>query len=239
MKQHQTTTPATILVLTPHPGTHELIRQGLADTPHRVMSQTSASPETTGHGMKQPPELVVLEMEGDGHDVTNVMRAGAPVVMVTRRGSQDVEAALEAGAQDCIADPWQPSEVRARVEATLRRSRSKAPRERITLGKLHIDRDGWKVTVAGTRVELRPTEFRLLWELAANAGKTLLQEELARRVWQGQDIRTDNVRVQIKNLRRKLGDDARDQQQCLIRTVKGAGYRMAAPAEHAANGRTT
>ena len=239
MKRDESTTPATILVAARHPGTHELIRQGLADTPHRVRHQTSGFPGTIGNGMEPPPDLVVLEMEGDDRDVTNVMRAEAPVVMVTRRGSRDVAAALEAGAQDCIADPWQPSEVWARVGAALRRNQHQAHRERITLGTLHIDREGWKVTLAGRRVELRPTEFRMLWELAANAGRTMEQEELAQRVWQGQDIRLNNVRVQVKNLRRKLGEDARDQQQGLIQTVKGTGYRLAAPAEHAANGRTT
>ena len=89
----------------------------------------------------------------------------------------------------------------------------------------YLDRS---VTVADRPVKLTPTEYKLLLELSINAGRVRTYDQLLERVW-GEDSEGDaqRVRTTVKDLRRKLGDDARN--PVYIFTESGVGYRMAAP----------
>ena len=96
------------------------------------------------------------------------------------------------------------------------------------LGDLTIDYDERAVTVAGRPVQLTPTEYKLLCELSINAGRVVEHRQLLDRVW-GSEYSGDTriVRVFVKDIRKKLGDDARN--PTYIFTLSRVGYRMARP----------
>ena len=100
------------------------------------------------------------------------------------------------------------------------------PHQPFSLGELSIDYTRRRVTVAGRPVPLTDTEYRLLVELSVNAGLTLSLDHLLQRVWgPGRSVTAGQVRTVVKNLRRKLGDDADN--PSYVFTEQRVGYRMA------------
>ncbi|MXY59314.1 MAG: winged helix-turn-helix transcriptional regulator [Chloroflexi bacterium] len=96
------------------------------------------------------------------------------------------------------------------------------------MGDLTIDFMERTVSVAGRPVSMTPTEYKLLYELAANAGRVVTHDQIIQRVW-GEEHTVDErlLRSYIKNLRQKLGDDARN--PSYIFTASRTGYRFAEP----------
>ena len=166
-------------------------------------------------------------------DLVRALRvdSSAPVIVVTDQGLD--EAALrviEAGASDYLARPFTPTELVARIRAALRRGSTPdvAPPPPFVLGELTVDYASRAVTVAGRRMGLTETEYRLLCELTASPGRTLSSDQLMRKVWKRPLAEPAGpVRSVVKRLRRKLGDDARD--PSYIITVPRMGYRIATP----------
>ena len=116
------------------------------------------------------------------------------------------------------------STVIAPVRAALRRAQLMDPAESLTLGPLHIDVLGHRVTAGEDEIGLTPTEFRLLVELARRPGQVFTRELLLERVW-GYDYLGDSrlVDVAVQRLRSKIEADAESPR--LIETVRGVGYR--------------
>ena len=178
------------------------------------------------------PEVVVLDLMLPGKDGIDVMQdilaiTEIPVIFLSGYDQDElITRAFEMGAVDYIVKPFSPSELAARVRAALR----KKPEQPLsfTLGDLDINFSEHAVTIAGRYVDLTPTEYRLLAELAANAGSALTHDHLLGRVW-GPDQTDDarRMRTVVKNLRHKLGDDARNSRY--IATVPHVGYRMPKP----------
>ncbi len=184
------------------------------------------------------PHLILLDLMLPGTDGIELMQrilgiTDAPVIFVSGYDEdRDVERAFQAGADDYIVKPFSSNELVARIEAALRRTsepRRRAVQEPYLLGDLVIDYDARRVTVAGQPVQLTSTEYKLLSDLSSNAGRVLSHDQLLRRVW-GQNYLGDAqaVRTFVKNLRNKLGDDARN--PTYIFTEPRVGYRMAKPA---------
>ena len=177
------------------------------------------------------PDLVLLDLVLPGADGIELLArvpglARRPVVFISAYGrDQTVAQALEAGAADYIVKPFSPTELAARVGAALRRAARPEP---FVLGKLAIDHDTRRVTVAGRDAGLTPTEYELLRALALGAGRVVTYDELVERVWPGREIENlDLVRNFVKQLRAKLGDAAAD--PAWILNVRGVGYRMPSP----------
>ena len=154
----------------------------------------------------------------------------APVIFLCENGSDlKMDRAFELGAVDYVVKPFTQTELVVRVRAALRRRPAQAQNEAaepFVLGDLTIDHTLRLVTVAGRGVQLTATEYRLLFELSANAGRVLTHEQLLRLVWgplHSSDARI--VRTFVKALRRKLGDDAGSPRY--IFTEPRVGYRMA------------
>ena len=182
------------------------------------------------------PDLVLLDVglpDLDGFAVLREIRSftGVPVIMLTARDEPiDTVRGLEAGADDYVAKPFDHLELMARVRAVLRRLDVKAPVLRAApfrRGDLAVDVDAHEVRVAGRRVALTRTEWRLLELLVANAGWVVPHERILSRVW-GRDEPgdLDSLRVFVRRLRKKLGDDAARPRW--IETVRGLGYRLIA-----------
>jgi DNA-binding response OmpR family regulator len=151
-----------------------------------------------------------------------------PVLMLTARDDDlDKIAGLEVGADDYLTKPFNPRELVARVRAILRRSssgRTKPDAGVMRHGDLVLDAGRRECHLGDEEIRLAPKEFDLLWELLDHKGLVLTRDQLLERVWGytfAGDTRT--VDVHVRQLRRKLGDDAP------IVTVWGIGYK-AAPA---------
>jgi DNA-binding response OmpR family regulator len=130
------------------------------------------------------PDLVLLDVMLPGLDGVSVCRAiressVVPVVMLTARtDAVDVVLGLEAGADDYVTKPFEPSVLAARLRAVLRRVTRAAPQQPLRFGDLEIDPLGMVVTRGGEELSLTPTEYRLLLMLAENAGIVLGRERL-------------------------------------------------------------
>jgi DNA-binding response OmpR family regulator len=183
---------------------------------------------------EERPNLVVLDLMLPGLDGLQVCRtlrseSDVPIVMLTARTTdRDKLTGLELGADDYVTKPFSPRELAARIKAILRRTPSESldrgPAQ-VTHGDLEVHFGQRRVTVTGQRVDLTPTEFRLLGTLVRAAGQVLSREQLIEKVlgpeFEGVDR---NIDVHILNLRRKLGDDHAHPRY--VRTVYGAGYRF-------------
>lgn len=182
------------------------------------------------------PDLVLLDilLPGgmDGYQVCREIRkrSSVPVIMLTAKAQEnDKIRGFDAGADDYLTKPFSSKELLARVRAVLRRSRTvEQPRgsQVVRCGELVVDLPQRRVTVGGKEVVLTATEYRLLAELAENAGKVMLHEELLSRVW-GPDYRdeVEYLRAYIRYLRRKIEDDPAQPRYILSRP--GIGYLLA------------
>ena len=196
--------------------------------------RVTGDPRELSHILRtEKPDLVLLDLmlpETDGIELMNRVPelADQPVIFISAYGRDETMAkALEAGGADYIVKPFSPTELTARIRAVLRRQTDPEP---FVQGELAIDFAQRRVTLAGRPVELTVTEYELLRVLSLNAGRVSTYKDLLRRVWGGRGPGNSKiVRSFVKNLRRKLGDDAA--RPVYILTVRGVGYRMAAPDE--------
>jgi DNA-binding response OmpR family regulator len=173
-------------------------------------------------------DLMLPEMDGFAFCRALRSRSDVPIIVVTARtDTHDVVAGLEAGADDYVTKPFVVKELAARIRAHLRRTArpGAAVGDRLTFGELSVLPDAGEVTVHGHAVHLTRTEFRLVCELAEQAGKVLKREDLLRSVW-GYDYFGDSrlVDVHIRRLRTKVEDDPANPTR--IVTVRGLGYKL-------------
>ncbi len=180
--------------------------------------------------------LLDLMLPGkDGLEVCREVRARSdvPIVVLTARGEEaDRVMGLELGADDYLAKPYSPRELLARIRAVVRRAKGKAgpATETVRVGALLIDPASRRVTLDGREVALTGYEFALLHALARRAGRVLAREQLMELAkGSAEDAFDRSVDVHVSRLRQKLGDDPKRPR--LIKTVRGAGYVLAAEAE--------
>jgi DNA-binding response OmpR family regulator len=181
---------------------------------------------------KRLPDIVLLDLmlpDMDGLEICKSLRsddrwASLPVIMLTARSDEtDKVLGLELGADDYVTKPFSPRELVARVKAVLRRKTADAGTRKVRIGGiLMIDSDRYEVRVRGRKVELTPTEFRILRFMGSNRGRVFSREQILDHLWGHQKAVIDRtVDVHIRNLREKLGKAA-----SLIKNVRGVGYKI-------------
>lgn len=225
---------ARILVVEDEPSIQELISVTLTRTGHDPLRAADA--ETALRLLQaELPDLVLLDwmLPGQsGIDLARRLRAdertrGVPIIMLTARGDEQSKVTgLETGADDYVTKPFHPTEVLARIEAVLRRSRSgdsDSDGECVTYADLTVDMQRLTVQRGQQAVALTPTELRLLVYLMRNAERVVSRGQILDQVWQ-YDFRGEGMVVEkvVSNLRKKIDAGG----EPLIHTVRGFGYSL-------------
>ena len=174
------------------------------------------------------PDLVLLDVMLPGKDGIAVCReirniAGTPIIMLTAKTeTTDVVLGLEAGADDYIVKPFEPSVLTARIKARLRPMIS--VEETVQIGPLTLDVVGHQVLKNGSQISLTPLEFNLLLTLAQKPKQVFTREMLLEKVW-GYHYKADTrlVNVHVQRLRSKIEEDPDNPK--IVTTVRGIGYR--------------
>lgn len=179
----------------------------------------------------EPYDLIVLDImlpEKDGFSVLEELRAEgikAPVLMLTARGEVENRIkGLDLGADDYLHKPFSMAELLARIRALLRRSHETAS-PYLTVGAIRLNTNTRSVTLNNEAILLTPKEFSVLEFLLYNRNRAISRFNLAEHVW-GDAFdpftMSNNIDVHIKNLRKKLDDQAGQ----IVVTVRGVGYMV-------------
>jgi two-component system KDP operon response regulator KdpE len=225
-----------ILVVDDEPRVVRLVSEVLKAVGYQVIAAASGEPAIEMVALEQP-DLVLLDIllprGPDGYEVCRRIRefSEVPVIMLTAKAQEsDVLHGFDVGADDYLTKPFSAKELVARVKAVLRRANR--PEEMVTAtltcGELEINFARRAVEVRGEKVPLTRTEYALLRQLALNANRVMLHQDLLTTVW-GPEYRDDidYLRAYIRYLRQKLEENPHEPQYIL--TTPGVGYMLTCP----------
>ena len=176
------------------------------------------------------PDLIILDLmlpKMDGFSVFKELRLDSrtkdiPVIMLTAKAQlDDVISGLEMGADDYLTKPFSPKELVLRVKALLKRVKTSKGSTIVKSGKIRLDKNTLHCFIEDKKIDLTPTEFKLLLLLIERVGNAQNRSDLLREVWGYRE--TANSRTldtHMKRLREKLGELSR-----CIETVRGVGYQ--------------
>ncbi|MGB3717522.1 MAG: response regulator transcription factor [Candidatus Promineifilaceae bacterium] len=229
----KSTGPRLVLVVDDEPRMIRFIRMNLELEGYHVVEAGNGI-EALDQVRKHMPDLVVMDImmpKMDGFETLHLLReiSTVPVILLTVKGEEeDRIRGLELGADDYVTKPFSPRELVSRVNAVLRRADWPSPPPRTVLDiddHLSVDFNRHQVIVDGDRIDLRPTEYRLLTHLIQNAGWVVPHETLLGKVW-GYEYRdeTHYLRLYINYLRKKIEEDPSKPKYIL--TERGVGYRF-------------
>lgn len=178
----------------------------------------------------EPYGLVTLDLglpDIPGIEVLRQLRREGlktPILILTARDAvEDRVAGLDAGADDYLLKPFEPSELEARIRALLRRTQGEATSV-VTVGGLVVDEARVEARIGDRIVELRRREWALLVRLVARVGKVVSKDRLAAEIFNfDEPVGPNAVEVYVARLRRKLEPDGPE-----IRTIRGLGYMLVA-----------
>ena len=223
----------TILIVDDEPRLVQSIQMHLEMEDFRVISANDGY-QALEKVVRETPDLVILDVMMPGMDGLATLKkireiSQVPVIFLSVRGEEfDRVRGLDLGADDYMTKPYSPRELVSRIKAVLRRTepRSIAGGSEIVVDPdLQFNLNQRKVIVRGKEITLRPTEYRLLYQLVTNPGKLLTHETLLSRVW-GPEYRDDDqyVRLYIGYLRQKIEEDPKNPKYIL--NERGLGYRF-------------
>ena len=228
----------TVLVVDDQPGLVRLVRDNLETLQFKVITASEGN-KAIDIAENEKPDLVILDIMlpgQDGYQVCKRIRefSTVPIIMLTARNDrQDLVMGFEMGADDYITKPFSAEELLARVKAVMRRSEYTEMNRyspSFSCGDISIDFVRHEVSKNNQPLSpgLTPTEYRLLYYLATNAGRVMLHSDLLTKVW-GPEYAgaTDYLRVYIRHLRTRL--EPKDSDPIYILTVPGVGYVLKCP----------
>jgi two-component system, OmpR family, KDP operon response regulator KdpE len=226
-----------VLVVDDEPQILRALRASLSAHGYEVLSAASGE-EGLAQAAAAAPDCMILDLglpDLDGTEVIRQLRSWSemPVIVLSAREEQvDKVAALDAGADDYLSKPFGIEELLARIRATLRRSRPVDARPPVLrFGELEVDLERRLVRRGAEPIHVTPTEYGLLEAMVTNPGKLLTHQWLLRRVWgRGYGEESHYLRIYVRQLRRKLGDDAAA--PIYVATEPGVGYRWIHEPDH-------
>jgi len=224
-----------VLVVDDEPQIRRLLRVSLSALGFEVAEAATAR-EAVEQLALAPPAVIVLDLglpDRDGQALIPDLRAlsSAPIIVLSVRADEREKVrALDAGANDYVVKPFGMPEFIARLRAALRVQHPTAAAPVYRVGELEVDVARHRVAVAGVPIKLSRREFDLLAMLVAHPGRFVTHRQLLRQVWgPGHEEDTQYLRVYVRQLREKLGDDpARPR---FIENEPGVGYRLLEPRE--------
>ena len=227
-----------VLVVDDEPDVVELVSYHLKNAGYKVQGVTNPN-VSIGTARTFLPDLVILDImmpDLNGTQICRILRSDpelktVPIIFLTARGEEnDRVVGFEAGCDDYVSKPFSVKELVLRVQSNLRRAGKPVPEKvkHLRVGKIVLDRERHQTSVAGQRVELTVTEFKLLQRLMERLGRVQTREHLLVEVWNYQtEIETRTVDTFMRRLREKLGREG-----ARIETIRGVGYRMVDSKDH-------
>ncbi len=221
---------ATVLIVEDDPALSELLTYNFEADGFEVLA-TADGEDALLLAQEQLPDIILLDWMIEslsGIEVCRRLRRddvtkNIPIMMLTARSEEDERIrGLETGADDYLTKPFSPGELKARVNAILRRTRPGATEDILRSGDIELDLSAVRVIRAGTQINIGPTEFRLLRVLMERHGRAQSRAQLLDAVWgHDSDIEFRTVDVHIRRLRKALTTAG---QPDPIRTIRSVGY---------------
>ena len=230
MKTEMMPEPAHVLLVEDDASTAAYIQRFFEHSHIRI---TAVADGTQGQAlaMAQPWDCIVLDrrLPGlDGLTILTTMRADniqTPVLFLTTMdGIHDRVSGLRSGGDDYLVKPFALTELSARIESLLRRTKEPGNDVRLVFADVEVDLLTREVRRAGEKLYIQPQEMKLLEYFMKNPLVVLSREMLLQAVW-GLDfpVRTNLVETHVSRLRERLGRDAPP----LIHPIKGRGWGKA------------
>ncbi len=216
-----------ILLVDDEPNILQFLELGLVKEGFTVMTALDG-PEAIDIAERFAPHIVILDvmMPGmDGFEVCQSLKNRKPVAVIMLTAKEEVEdrvKGLTLGADDYMSKPFSFGELLARIQARIRNQFPHLLNE-VSVGPFSIDASRKELRHHDRPLELSPTEYELLKHLVLNHGYVLSKSAILDQVW-GYDFGGEEniVEVYIRSLRDKL----QDREHRVIRTIRGAGYRV-------------
>jgi two-component system KDP operon response regulator KdpE len=229
---------ASVLLVEDDEATRHAVGAFLGGHAHQVVEAGDAATALRAWELHRP-DLIVLDLglpDQDGLTVIRRVRRDAltPILVLSARDREvDKVAALDLGADDYVTKPFSMAELRARIDALLRRAAGPASTTtgEIHLGSLTMDIARRLVTVGSEPVHLTPREYDVLKVLVTNAGRLVTHQRLLREVWgTAYSDEAHYVHVYVSQIRRKIEAlDPEGTLRGLIVAEPGVGYRVSGP----------
>ena len=224
--------PANILIVEDESSILELISLNIHQAGFNPIRAINA--EYANNIVKETiPDLIVLDwmLPGmDGIEFAKRLKANSetksiPIIMLTAKADEDNKIkGLNVGADDYLTKPFSPRELIARIKTILRRRSPELINEPIIIDGLILDPGSHKVQVDNKKINIGPTEFKLLHFFMVNSDRVYSRNQILDKIWGNKSVIEDRtVDVHIKRLRAALKNSHYDR---MIQTVRGSGYRF-------------
>jgi len=223
-----------ILVVEDDPGIAAGLQEDLAFEGYRV-EVVADGDAAVCVARERPADLILLDVmlpKKDGFQVCRELRRSGtttPIVLLTARSLEAEKVmGLGLGADDYVTKPFSPAELRARIEAVLRRTAhaggGTASGDAYRFGDVEVDFARCEVRRAGTVVDITAVEFKLLSAFIRRRGRVLSRPQLLDDVWAGTHCSDRVVDSHVANLRRKIEPEPASPQYII--SVRSLGYRF-------------
>ncbi len=179
------------------------------------------------------PDFLILDLMLPGKDGLSICRevrkfSNLPIMMLTAKVDEiDRLIGLEIGADDYVCKPFSPREIVSRVRTILRRVQEVPATQgesKISYAGVSLDIERFECMASGTRIELTPVEFRLLYGLMERPGRVFSRDQLMNLCYSdGRVVSDRTIDTHVKNLRKKLEPTL---DRVLIQSIYGVGYKL-------------
>lgn len=226
-----------ILIVEDDLGTRELLRRALVNADYDAAAVGDAPDALRYIQRSGLPHLILLDLglpTMHGFELSKKIKAmgDVPIIFLTGEDDEDMKVTgIEEYAEDYLVKPVGPRELTARIRRVLSRIHdlgyAVGPLT-VVDDHLSIDLTNSRVIVDSIAIELTPIEARILWTLLNNAGRVVRTEQVLERVWPGEDMPEETLRVNLSRLRRKLSYE--NQTHDYVQNERGVGYKFMFPA---------